>query len=64
MGVAEAETEAADAQQRVSDPLPGWRRYRCGGCRYQYETLGASCSAPDLCGVCGRPWVAVTEVVG
>jgi len=42
-----------------------WRRYRCGACAYQYETLAISGSrAPDQCGLCGRPWIAVSETVG
>jgi integrase len=40
-------------------PLPGWRRYRCGACRYQREVFGVAV-APDFCAHCGAPWVSAT----
>jgi ribosomal protein S27E len=43
--------------------LPGWRRYRCGGCQYQREVFGTAV-APDCCSNCGRPWVSVSDTVG
>jgi len=52
------------AQHRIGAPLPGFRRYRCGACHYQYETFGYGAPAPDECGLCGWPWVAVSETVG
>lgn len=55
---------AVPDRPRLPAPLPGFRRYRCGGCQYQYETFGMGGPAPDQCGLCGRPWVAVSETVG
>ena len=57
--------ERSDTVVTHRQPLPGWRRYRCGGCGYQYETRALpGAPAPDQCGLCGRPWVAVAETVG
>ena len=51
--------------RQTTTPLPGWRRFRCGGCSYSYEQPAVAGSPmPDLCGHCGRPWVAVSEAVG
>src|SRR5262245_49633238 len=48
---------------RVADmhvtPLPGWRCYRCGRCRYQREVFGCAVAA-DCCAHCGAPWQSVS----
>jgi hypothetical protein len=50
------EPSVMTAAQGCAAPPPGFHRYRCGGCRYQYETLASPGSpAPDQCGL----WVAV-----